>query len=97
VSVSYTLAQVSPRHGYTKLQGHIETRQIRIPFSFTAGEVVDRVFRLENGSCNPSHSGFGNRSAFQGTSRGETAADYGQHRAIEERLVLGVVGTIQKN
>jgi hypothetical protein len=36
VSIGHTSAQISPRHSYAKFKGHVKTRQIGIPFSFTS-------------------------------------------------------------
>jgi hypothetical protein len=97
VSDRGTAREMPVGHGDTKFQRHIEPRQIRIAFPSATRKIVNRVFGLDDGAQNASHTRLRHGPGFQRAARHESTTDRGKHNRVEEGAESFVIRTIDEN
>jgi hypothetical protein len=84
VSIVLALWGKTAAHSNSKLQGHVEPRQIFIPLTFASGKIMDRILGRKNRSGNSFHARFRYCSGFQGASRKKPTARGSEDNCVEQ-------------
>jgi hypothetical protein len=89
--------QIPQRHRDPKFERHIEPGQLLITLAFTSRQVVNGVFRGEDGSRDVLHSGYRYAPTFQGAPRQKCATGRREHDGIEQAIEISVEGAIDED